>query len=297
MENEDIENDEAAGLLNKKQEEEMQMSKEIAENAAQDGTCLSPGMLRSKSIGNILKGILEVQRAVKNVVKDKLYKGLPYASLQSVLEIIRNPLSDNGLVCIQYIHTISETTLSLSTIIYHTSGEWMEFTMDGLPTESYGDTTSKKDITLWSSLTEAQKASKNIVLPKGDGISNIQKVGSTTTYARRYSLNAIFMIGESDQPGDVSANQSTYQNPVDQYKTHGFTNRPAEASVLTSEEAPITLETLKALIALSSDPEKTTSAILRRCNSNGLQDFTLENLTQAQVEATVRSIERKSSEN
>ena len=128
-------------------------------------------MNKSESIKELAAALAKFQGEVNNpqnstTVKVKSEKGTysyRYAKLDEVLNIVRPLLSKNGLSIVQIPITV-DSQISVSTMLLHSSGEWLEL----------------EPITL-----------------KMDKIS-AQGAGGAITYARRYSLSAALGIASED---------------------------------------------------------------------------------------------------
>lgn len=95
-----------------------------------------------------------------------------YASLNSIWQACRKPLSENELAAIQLPAMISETgEVELTTIVAHSSGQWFKSTLSA---------------------------------PAGGAKNPVQGMGSTLSYLRRYALSA--MVGVTSDE-DVDGNQ------------------------------------------------------------------------------------------
>ena len=114
-------------------------------------------MKTSESISNIAPALLKAQKAITFAVKDSTNPHFKnkYADLSSVIEAIKAPLNDAGILFIQTPSPSESGTLSLTTRLIHESGEWIEDTA-------------------------------TIPLPRHDP----QGFGSAMTYCRRYALAA-----------------------------------------------------------------------------------------------------------
>ena len=126
-------------------------------------------MEQSVSITELAKALSKFQGEVKPVKKDSsnpFFKS-KYASLDSIWEEIREPLTKNGLAIAQA--TASDgAAIFLETILMHTSGEWIR---GKLP----------------------------LMLSKEDA----QGMGSAITYARRYALSALVgVVSDEDNDGN-----------------------------------------------------------------------------------------------
>lgn len=118
-------------------------------------------MEKSESIKELATALCKFQGAVEKVRKSEtnpFFKS-KYADLSSILDVIRNPLSENGLSFVQF----PKDKNGLETMLMHTSGEWMSATYEMTPT--------KND-------------------PQG--------LGSVITYQRRYALGAVLGLNIDD---------------------------------------------------------------------------------------------------
>lgn len=126
-------------------------------------------MNKSPTIAEISKALGKFQSQVEAVTKDAsnpFFKS-KYATLDNVLETIRKPLGGAGLSFAQF----PDGQNSLTTILMHESGEWIESTYQMTPT--------KND-------------------PQGSG--------SALSYMRRYALGAILGLAtEIDDDGNVAS--------------------------------------------------------------------------------------------
>lgn len=126
-------------------------------------------MEKSTSIKEIATSLSKFQSKVEAVKKDAsnpFFKS-KYASLENIIEAIRKPLEEVGLSFSQFPTGENE----LSTILMHTSGEFLQSTVKMSP----------KDNT-----------------PQGQG--------SAITYMRRYSLSAVLGLStEEDDDGNAAS--------------------------------------------------------------------------------------------
>ena len=124
----------------------------------------------TKEIATALSSFQGKMTAVKKDATNPFYKS-KYASLDTIWETIRKPLSENGLAITQTMGIYDTTNSVLTTTLYHTSGEWVSGELLLNPV--------KND-------------------PQG--------LGSAITYARRYSRSAILGLVSDD---DDDANTAT----------------------------------------------------------------------------------------
>jgi hypothetical protein len=126
-------------------------------------------MEKSESIKNLAIALNEFQGAVETIKKTEtnpFFKS-KYASLADILNVIRDPLTVNGLSFVQF----PKGKYGLETMLLHTSGEWLSESFEMEPT--------KKD-------------------PQG--------AGSVITYQRRYALGAILGLNiDVDDDGNKAS--------------------------------------------------------------------------------------------
>lgn len=126
-------------------------------------------MITSNTITELTKALVKFHKEVGKIKKDAqnpFFKS-GYASLSSVQDAIKDPLTNNGLAYVQF----PSGEHSLTTRLMHESGEWME--------DSYSMTPAKND-------------------PQG--------VGSAITYQRRYALGAILGLNiDEDDDGNAAS--------------------------------------------------------------------------------------------
>jgi len=135
-------------------------------------------MEKSNSIKELATALCKFQGEVEKIKKTEtnpFFKS-KYASLSDILDVIREPLSDNGLSFVQF----PAGQYGLTTLIMHTSGEWIS--------ESYTMEPTKKD-------------------PQG--------AGSVITYQRRYALGAILGLNiDEDDDGNKASQPVRKSVPV-----------------------------------------------------------------------------------
>jgi hypothetical protein len=129
-------------------------------------------MKTSESISKIAPALLQAQKAIRFAVKDATNGHLKnkYADLASVIDAVKGPLNDAGIIFIQSPAPSDDGKLHLTTRLIHESGEWIEST----------------------AVTPLQK-------------SDPQGVGSAITYMRRYSLAAITGLYQDDDDGNAAS--------------------------------------------------------------------------------------------
>lgn len=138
-------------------------------------------MNQSTTISALAKALSDFQGEVSAVPKESsnpFYKS-KYAELSTIIAHAQKLLKKNGLSVSQLCND-GEDKVSVTTLLMHTSGEWLSGTITMKP--------SKPD-------------------PQG--------VGSAITYARRYSLSAILGLAtEDDDDGNVASGKTEKPAPV-----------------------------------------------------------------------------------
>ncbi len=133
-------------------------------------------MQRSESIATLAAALAKAQGAIEGAVKGKTNPAFrsKYADLGAVWDAIREPLASNGLAVVQQLGTADAGQVACTTVILHSSGEWLELAPFVVPV-------SKQDA---------------------------QGFGSAATYCRRYSLMAAVGIAPVDDDGEGAVGRS-----------------------------------------------------------------------------------------
>lgn len=120
--------------------------------------------MKSETIGKLAEALAKAQMQIKGASKDALNPHFrsKYADLESVWDACREALGVNGLSVVQTIHC-QDKVYSLRTTLMHLSGEWMAGEMP-------------------------------LLLSKQD----MQGLGASITYGRRFSLMAMCGIAPSE---------------------------------------------------------------------------------------------------
>ena len=140
-------------------------------------------MKTSESITKLAPALLAAQKAITFAVMDTLNPHFKkkYADLPSVIDAIKVPLNDVGIVFVQSASPSEPGYLAMTTRLIHESGEWIEDTA-------------------------------TIPLPKSDP----QGYGSASTYARRYALAAITGLYQDDDDGNSASRKEPPPNAKEQ---------------------------------------------------------------------------------
>jgi ERF superfamily len=136
-------------------------------------------MNHSDQINEMAAALAKAQGMIEPVAKNRevsirtksgaTYK-FAYATLDAIREVIRKPLSDNGIALVQSVDDSDGTAVTLTTSLFHSSGQWMK-----------------------SHLKLLMEDSGN------------QARGSAITYARRYAISSILgIVTEEDDDGNTA---------------------------------------------------------------------------------------------
>jgi hypothetical protein len=139
-------------------------------------------MQTSEQIGKLVTALALAQSQTSNPALDRAhphFKGFRYASLGAHLEAIRQPFAANGLIVAQGV-TSEGNTVTVTTMIAHSSGEWM-------------------------------KSAVGMTLPEK---ATAQNLGAVVTYLRRYAIASMCLLtGDDDTDADEDREARQPQRP------------------------------------------------------------------------------------
>jgi len=127
---------------------------------------------RSGSVTKVAAAFATAQGLIGHAVKDSTnphFKST-YADLASVMTAFKEAFKANGLSLLQPAMPSKQGTVTIQTIILHSSGEWL--------------------------------ADRGLTMPAG---SKAQEYGSALTYARRYALASFVGIAQDDDDGNAAS--------------------------------------------------------------------------------------------
>jgi len=139
---------------------------------------------KSESVGELISALAKAQGDMPTAIKSKknpFFKST-YADLASVMDACRKPLSANGLAVLQTIEG-SHDNMFLMTFLGHSSGQWIQ-------------------------------SKTPLIISKKD----VQGMGASITYVKRYCLMAITGVVAEDEDDDGNAavgNKVDTAQPVD----------------------------------------------------------------------------------
>ena len=230
---------------------------------------------KSESISEIAKALSAFQGEVSNAKKDaKVSAGsikYNYATLETVIDVVRPILAKNGLSFVQSMKTTVES-MEIMTLLMHSSGEWIEC----------GGVTFKV----------------NDHKP--------QNLGSLMTYGKRYGLMAALGVAtEEDDDGAQAQEAAKNAKPTAVEKTAKNAKEDSQeipedaeptqeelAEIEAIENRPLTEIELKALIDLGSRKGVPELNILATWNNNGAGLKNLSEMTFKQFKASKEMLEK-----
>jgi len=157
-------------------------------------------MKMSEQTGDLFTAFSKFQGDLTNAAKAKEGHGYKYADLSMCINTAKEPLQTNGLAVSQFMGE-SEKGTTLTTMLTHTSGQWMRDTF----------------------------VMERAILQGGAGKNPAQAMGASITYMRRYAYAAIIGMTQEDTDADgVTSKQSSngqddnkeWYNSFDQDKAH-----------------------------------------------------------------------------
>lgn len=131
-------------------------------------------MITSETTTSLFKALIAAAPEISSIGKSKQAYGYKYATLDSLIDMLRSVLPKHGLWWVQ-TPARQNGVSTLTTRVIHDSGEWIEDTIEMTDTELQG------------------KA------------NDTQRVGASITYYRRYALSAIFGVSaDEDVDGNIN---------------------------------------------------------------------------------------------
>lgn len=176
-------NEENKKLMAKGKAFYMEENKDITTILEGDALILSSTIRKSPEIDKLItalhKASLDILMPEKTGVVS--FQKREYTKLLDIIKATRKPLLKHGIIIQQHPHTLlhssGELIQCLTTIQMHTSGQWIESTLQVIIEDKY----------------------------------DMQKLGGGITYLRRYTLQSIlFLDGENDDDGYVVNSNKGY---------------------------------------------------------------------------------------
>jgi enamine deaminase RidA (YjgF/YER057c/UK114 family) len=181
--------------------------------------------MQSEQIGELAKALAAAQGEIRNAPKtsDNPFFKSRYADLAEVVDAVRGPLSKNGLAVVQIPLSTDGRTVTIHTVLMHTSGQWIDGDLTLAPVK---------------------------VDPQG--------IGSATTYGRRYALQGFTGVAPTDDDdGNAASGKAVEQKAVaalQQVKQVLQDNGTKMKESVTQAVLTLRADTA-AWLSLESDPE------------------------------------------
>lgn len=160
-------------------------------------------MRTSENLDQIGAALASAQAELSTAKKDSSGYGYNYSDLASVLATAKPVLMKNGLSVTQLVGKSTATEVSLTTILLHTSGQFIS-------------------------------EESSIGIPEMNKINVTQKAGAAISYLRRYTLQAI--LGMASEDNDASTDARPIPQAAVAQKVTGNNN------VISSGDVTITVK-------------------------------------------------------
>lgn len=212
-------------------------------------------MKTSESISEIAKGLNEVRKNIKQPEKsanNPFFKS-KYVMLEGVVDAIDKALP-KGFAYTQEV-TSDGNQISVSTILLHESGQYIQF--DPL----------------------------NVPVTKNDA----QAFGSAETYARRYTLSAVFGVtSDVDDDGNSATKSAPKEAP---HKRRGASKKSSKP--MASQEDKDTLKDKIAALSkeMAMEPKPLTVASMKNAKVTSWKEMTKDDLNAMDHELTTELME------
>lgn len=194
----------------------------------------------SIEIKELVSALCKAQAVMKPAVFNKVNPHFKnkYADFTSCMECCREPLASNGLAVMQYCETVNEK-LNLVTMLTHVSGQWIKS-----------------------------------LFPLNPAKIDSQSIGSSMTYAKRYSLSALIGIVSEDDDDDGEASQGRYYQGKPNVSTFPTTapTLPSPIKISLAQASHLRMLEKK----LDDDCKKKIYTWLAQSNIKTIEEVTLE---------------------
>lgn len=158
-------------------------------------------MNKSETINKLVTALVEAQKNIGPAIKDSknpFFKS-KYADLCSVMSVCKDPLTNAGLAVLQLVTTTPEGKHAVQTVLTHVSGEFISTTMT----------------------LEVNK-------------SNMQELGSSISYAKRYCLQSMLFIPTQDDDAEATMDRKEVKSNVSPIVTKQQTYKPKSTENTTN---------------------------------------------------------------
>ena len=210
----------------------------------------------SETIVNLAKALVDTQRDLKQPFKDKNNPAFKsqYVPLESVTESITNTATKYGLAFSQFATTDAEQNVSITTVIFHESGEFIQYPALTLKP-------SKQRVVIDTEYVNGKRVNiySNEITP--------QSIGSCITYGKRYSLSAIFGItSDKDDDGNEASGV-----------THNGQQQPTLEKIFEDGQKRCE-DIIASMVKLGAERQKIVDYVCEKYNVGNLYDVPMNKL-------------------
>jgi hypothetical protein len=158
---------------------------------------------RSELINELAAALAKAQSEMSTATtsSDNPYFKTKYADLTAIVNASRPALTKNGLAVVQQIVLSDDGSQVLSTVMTHSSGQWIESRM-------------------------------RIIPPKND----VQSIGSYITYLRRYSYAALVGVVAADEDDDGERVMDRIRSDLSKPNINSYRGKNQAVEVVTKEQ-------------------------------------------------------------
>lgn len=210
----------------------------------------------SESIVNLAKSLVDTQRELKQPFKDKNNPAFKsqYVPLESVTESITKTATKYGLAFSQFATTDAEQNVSITTVVFHESGEFIQYPALTLKP-------SKQRVVIDTEYVNGKRVNiySNEITP--------QSIGSCITYGKRYSLSAIFGItSDKDDDGNEASGV-----------THNGQQQPTPEKIFEDGQKRCE-DIIASMVKLGAERQKIVDYVCEKYNVGNLYDVPMNKL-------------------
>ena len=210
----------------------------------------------SETIVNLAKALVDTQRDLKQPFKDKNNPAFKsqYVPLESVTESITKTATKYGLAFSQFATTDAEQNVSITTVIFHESGEFIQYPALTLKP-------SKQRVVIDTEYVNGKRVNiySNEITP--------QSIGSCITYGKRYSLSAIFGItSDKDDDGNEASGV-----------THNGQQQPTPEKIFEDGQKRCE-DIIASMVKLGAERQKIVDYVCEKYNVGNLYDVSMNKL-------------------
>jgi hypothetical protein len=186
-------------------------------------------MNKSEQINELASALAKAQGELESAGKSSRGHGYNYSDLATVISTAKPVLSKHGLSITQLVNESDVDKVSVTTILLHSSGQFIAST-------------------------------GTIKIPEMRGVNDTQKAGAALSYLRRYSLQSI--LGMASEDNDASSGELPKTNTTNNVDIKfGVVNNNAGKISLNKEVVETVSNTTKEIVKKPSSFSKAKKAV------------------------------------